>query len=65
MKKKSIILSDFDSECKKKTSAKKATRDFNEKFFVKKFGGAWQCIVCEKIFSSRYKAVNHLEEHNL
>jgi len=36
-----------------------------EKTYVKKYGGAWQCQVCKKIFSSRYKAVNHLEEHNL
>ena len=36
-----------------------------EKIYVKKYGGAWQCQVCQKIFSSRYKAVNHLEEHNL
>lgn len=36
-----------------------------EKIYVKKYGGAWQCQVCKKIFSSRYKAVNHLEEHSL
>ena len=36
-----------------------------EQKYVKKYGGAWQCQACEKIFSSRYKAVNHLEDHAL